>query len=62
MKLYKAKIKHYSSCMYGDKYKKVITHVAANDIEDAIDKLHEIYDVNRGIIEPCFIIKIKEVN
>ena len=55
-----AKIKYYFSSMYGDRYKKVITHIAANNMEEAITKLHEIYDVNRGIIEPCFIVKIKD--
>ena len=59
MKLYKAKIKFYFA--FG--YDKEIVNVIANNIKEAIDKIHNKYDqdMGRSYSHPAFIIKIKEV-
>ena len=58
MKLYKAKIKFY----FASGYQKEVVHVSANDIDDAIKQIHDMYDQKSyGIPCPAFIMKIKEV-
>lgn len=59
MKLYKAKIKFYLA----SGYRRETINVAADSIEEAIDKIHSKYDqdMDCSYSHPAFIIKIKEV-
>ena len=59
MKLYKTKIKFYIA----NGYQKETVNVTANNIEEAIDKIHNKYDqcMDSHYSYPAFIVKIKEV-
>jgi hypothetical protein len=59
MRLYKAKIKFYLA----SGYHKEIVNIAANNIEEAMDKIHNKYDqdMDCSYSHPTFIIKIREV-
>lgn len=59
MKLYKAKIKFY----FAYSYRRETICISANDVEDAIKKIHDMYDQEMQYAQtrPAFIIRIKEV-
>ena len=62
MELYKAKIKYFYRNNF--MYIKETTHVVANNLEEAITKIHNKYDFKDTYsfqFRPAFIIKIKEV-
>ncbi len=56
MKCFKIKFKWYHTF----DYKKQVTHIFADNADDAIAEIHSIYSTNP--YRPCFILKIKEIN
>ena len=44
----------------GNKYVKKVTHIIAENENDAINEIHKVYQTNP--YRPCFILKIKEIH